>query len=127
MLRVAFNSSHVFSSRRRVPDEKLCIGCGRVLARLQVSRQIALPSIIRRRWRWSGVLSLSIQSPGSAQRFFVPAIAASRKEIALLSHRPESHKATATCPKRAIILCKIHYTVLIMRDVPSGLTLTRDP
>lgn len=38
-----------------------------------------------------------------------------------------SHRSDATGPKRAITLCKIKYTVIIMRDVPSYHTLTRDP
>ena len=66
----------------------------------QISRPIAITNIIRTRWRWSGVLSPSIKAPGSAQR-------------SLFRH--------------AVTLCRIQYTVIIVRDVPSCLDQRYQP
>jgi len=80
----------------------LCVADITFSEQYQISRPIAVISIIRTRWRWSSVLSPSIkaqvQSSAGKGRH--------RLATGLTSHRP-----TATDPKKTVKSCKIRSTI----------------
>lgn len=85
--------------------------CIQKIGRYQVSPSIAVNSIIRARWRWSGVLSPSFRARArwGPQPIVSFRHASDRQERSDCSYTPTSHRLRIT----DYLLRKLNYTVII--------------